>query len=906
MSSVTRRGGGASFTTIQVPAGTSPVATGPNDTLTLAAGSGITITGDSTTDTVTIAATGGGGTPAGSDKQIQFNDGGAFGADANLVFDKAKDALGVQVAAPLAAMHVAALTGQTIANVTTAAVTQIAETIDASPTGSVDLIAEFGAPGTVTPTQNFSGTGFLAQNQTFDYRITALLFDGVSSYYLGNASNTGSFTDTTGGDVAFSVDVALPTGVTDQTHWLIERQINGGGYNDSVIASSSLSTYEDSGFTGTASTSAWPAQYQGTWTVPSPPSAISGTAIDIGSGTFTANGTTYDIEIRAAANAFGLNWCETTGATGSFTDANDSQTFNLQIDWTPGAADTYIGRITTDSGSTWTYLDFGSGASFTFSGQTNDSVAEAAWSRDVSGINIQYAFKCYGRTISPGTGLEVFASSADSYYATITTPSVKYIFRHNFSGFPSGGGKILADYNVGVANGKTVTSSSFIDVGYSTWGDNTSLTPEHYGFTGTEQVKEYKFYGYSGTLLIYSATAYTISTADTGGYKYNSVTFSFPSGITTVKVTRGLNGAAHSGSRTFTSPTASFLDTLQTSWDGTTTVTPSTATPPATRFDGTRSTESDPDNVQVIALGASGTRLPSISFGVASGVGADASLVARISANSATGQLNIGGGRVAGFTGIAMGTEQWRLGSTYDFNLNAGSATHFTYWSATPSTALAYFYSTGDSARGTVYFGQQTSSFGGSSKVVIAPTAGGTVALHIRRTSGASAAAVLIDEAGALRGEWNSDGRMALGAAAVATNVQLLLGANSGRAQMRFNDGSGGPSSPTAGDLWRNSGQLLFRNLAGNTVTLLGVLTATATLNFPSIAAGATDQLTITVTGAAAGDAVFIGSPSTLNTGLTVTGFVSATNTVTVRVFNGTAGAIDPASSTFRAVVAKL
>ena len=47
-----------SFETIQVPSGTSPVASGPSDILTLTAGSGITISGNSTTDTITISSTG--------------------------------------------------------------------------------------------------------------------------------------------------------------------------------------------------------------------------------------------------------------------------------------------------------------------------------------------------------------------------------------------------------------------------------------------------------------------------------------------------------------------------------------------------------------------------------------------------------------------------------------------------------------------------------------------------------------------------------------------------------------------------------------------------------------------------------------------------------------------------------
>lgn len=56
------------------------------------ANANLTITTDNTTKTVTFNATsGGGGTPGGSNTQIQFNDGGAFGGDAGFVYDKTND-----------------------------------------------------------------------------------------------------------------------------------------------------------------------------------------------------------------------------------------------------------------------------------------------------------------------------------------------------------------------------------------------------------------------------------------------------------------------------------------------------------------------------------------------------------------------------------------------------------------------------------------------------------------------------------------------------------------------------------------------------------------------------------------------------------------------------------------------
>lgn len=80
--------GGNAFGTIAVSGQSNVVADSANDTLTLAAGTNVTITTDATTDTVTINATAGSTSPGGSDTQIQFNDGGAFGGDADLTWGK--------------------------------------------------------------------------------------------------------------------------------------------------------------------------------------------------------------------------------------------------------------------------------------------------------------------------------------------------------------------------------------------------------------------------------------------------------------------------------------------------------------------------------------------------------------------------------------------------------------------------------------------------------------------------------------------------------------------------------------------------------------------------------------------------------------------------------------------------
>ena len=81
------------------------------------------------------------------------------------------------------------------------------------------------------------------------------------------------------------------------------------------------------------------------------------------------------------------------------------------------------------------------------------------------------------------------------------------------------------------------------------------------------------------------------------------------------------------------------------------------------------------------------------------------------------------------------------------------------------------------------------------------------------------------------------------------------------------------------------------------------ILSATATLDFPSIGSNDTATLTITVTGAVAGDSVFLGVPAGLDAGLIFCASVTAANTVTVRMHNSSGGSVDPASGTFRATV---
>lgn len=82
------------------------------------------------------------------------------------------------------------------------------------------------------------------------------------------------------------------------------------------------------------------------------------------------------------------------------------------------------------------------------------------------------------------------------------------------------------------------------------------------------------------------------------------------------------------------------------------------------------------------------------------------------------------------------------------------------------------------------------------------------------------------------------------------------------------------------------------------------VLNATATIDPPSIAASGQATAPVTVTGAALGDYVLVAAPYDLQ-GVGAHGYVSAANTVTVLLKNGTAAAVDLASGTWKIKVLK-
>jgi len=116
------------------------------------------------------------------------------------------------------------------------------------------------------------------------------------------------------------------------------------------------------------------------------------------------------------------------------------------------------------------------------------------------------------------------------------------------------------------------------------------------------------------------------------------------------------------------------------------------------------------------------------------------------------------------------------------------------------------------------------------------------------------------------------------------------------------------PVTPVSGDVWFDGTDLFVDNgttTATSRQKVGRILTGSATLDFPDTPSGTSSDLTITVNGAAIGDSVSLGIPSTLLSDVCFTAFVSAIDTVTVRFNNYGSGSTDPISGTYKVVVFK-
>jgi len=132
--------------------------------------------------------------------------------------------------------------------------------------------------------------------------------------------------------------------------------------------------------------------------------------------------------------------------------------------------------------------------------------------------------------------------------------------------------------------------------------------------------------------------------------------------------------------------------------------------------------------------------------------------------------------------------------------------------------------------------------------------------------------------------------------------AQIDAGGNITAAAAPCGTGTGGGGSVISGPGLTGAGTT-SSPLSIDVNTVPTRLTGTSTLDFASINGSACSELAISLPGATTGDEVFIGAPADIDPGFVWSGYVSAGNTVTVRLCKVTAGSVDPAARAWRATI---
>lgn len=582
----------------------------------------------------------------------------------------ATERVGVQTSTPLNPLHVVSETGTGIANVTVGSATLVAETLPSAPTGSIAQIPEPSASGGGSGVSFIDvGSGnYLADNSTYTYRIYPCL-DANGTYYKSQYYVDVSGTDPNDGqyyNISVDWDDVIISGET--VVYYVEKDVNSGGFSAfGVYATSDLI---DSGSGAGGSVLPWPTFYAN---IPAtPPSAYTGgsaTAIDIGVGSLPEVNNTILVEVDSVAVIGGTNYVSGSPTSGNFSDTGLGS-YNIDMSWIDnGNASNSIVRVSQDSGTTWYYQYTGSSTSpYVINSLSNDTNAEADWGNTYTPSSVQYDYNGYGTGSAP-SGFAIYSTSGATYSTTIPADSINYIFKHTFSG-GSAPYKILANP---ATNGISGISSVLYDIGYTSWVSGVTITPTSYGFTGTAQNRDYKVYS-SGS-SIFGATPLTVSTTAGSGAKSVSLSWTLPSGITTVKILRQVNGGGYTVSKTVTGSSTTD-DALDTSWAGNTTVTPNSIIVGAGRFDKSLTTLTNDGQLTLVDTTGSGVRFVKMTYAIASSTSATPTRLADTYVESNTGYMAHVTNRLSIIPSIG-GTANVILGNTNVFNNAQSSSNHF-------------------------------------------------------------------------------------------------------------------------------------------------------------------------------------------------------------------------------------
>jgi len=610
-------------------------------------------------------------TPWGTDWAIQYNNSGTLWGDTTIAYiDDTNDRLGIQNSTPQVPIHWVSETGSTIDNVVTGSISLVSETLPTAPSGSITAIAmpSGGSGGGISFTNQWSGW-FYANGTVYTARIYPCLVVG-STYYKSTNYEEISNTDPNDSDY---YDLSLWWGTVsisgETVEYFVEIDVNSGWFSAIWVFSWSGTTI--SSISGSDPTTAWGTTYtSSSGTAPDAPVSFDYLSEDYMYSGFYENGTYYQYELDTYKNIWGTYYVSGSPVSYSNYDNNMSSYFWWAMSWTlTGSYDGVILRRSTDWGSSWSHINLGSTSSYIDDNFSDDGSGSMWGNTYGGGSSSTFDFYPYWTATAP-SGVNIYSSQGTLYSTTITDGNY-YILKHSFSGAT---GKVL---DASLSYWQLFSGSLFYDNWYTSWVNGSTVTPTSYWFTGTNQNRDYKAYSYNSSLGIYWQTPLTLSTTSSGGTKSVSGSVTYPSGITTIKILRQVNGGGYTVSKTLSSPTNLFTDdTTDTTWSGNTTVTPDSIVPWTARFDKSLNSVTGEPHLALIETTWSGTRYSKLSFGVAASKTASPTYQAHLISTASTGYLSMVTGRLEISSSLG-GTAMTMFGNANIINNASSSSTHF-------------------------------------------------------------------------------------------------------------------------------------------------------------------------------------------------------------------------------------
>lgn len=514
---------------------------------------------------------------------------GTITADTNLYWDNVNKRLGVGTQSPAYQLHVIGASLSLSAPISFSATLQ-SETLANPPSDSLALfygpldISSFGFTSI-----NLAGSGY---NTSTTLNVNYLIY----SYRHDALSNT--WESPSGFPLSFTFPYPLNTSIDNGS----AENPSYSGYNNNDTVSAVVYGYNNTLGGGILYTSAGislptinlannPSGIDWFWTPETlaDGNSISGYIIEI---TDQTTSTVYSYNVGTATNYADMN----VGGTVSYTPFfSASIGYDVGVDWSAAfngdgsGVDGYV--VVVSAGST-SYFDVGNTTGYedsNVSGPSTNPYQTFASQGGYTSSGQAFSYDMFVQGVSPSGGV-YFNDNGNGYNINISeglNNGTLFWVQHNISGTSGNSWRELENDFSGNA-GRDGTGDIFF-YQTSVYSGTTTTTPNHYGIQsdGSTLNRDYQAYTQNTSPGVYYSSLHTDSSIfDPNDGQYYSITYTYSTIGSNVKVLEQINGAGFNDSVTTMGSSGTFYqDGLGGNFFGNTTVTPTSVSQPAAIFE---------------------------------------------------------------------------------------------------------------------------------------------------------------------------------------------------------------------------------------------------------------------------------------------------------------------------------